>query len=255
MLFVTNLILSVTFFPFIYSDLPKYFTLNWFDFFMVTGTGLLWFFSGILGNKSYESAPISIREPLSQLQIVVALIIGVIIFSESLTLAKVLGAGLIVFAGFLLSLGKFSATSEVTSSGIILILTYTVVSASVAALDKHNLTLLPTSLYMFLTFFLANICMLPALNRDKFEKIKETILNKKLFFYMSLLSVYFFLAYYLALLCYKNFEYSVAYPILKLAAPLAAVCGILFLGEKNNWKLKAFSILLALFGAYLIKLW
>jgi drug/metabolite transporter (DMT)-like permease len=33
------------------------------------------------------------------------------------------------------------------------------------------------------------------------------------------------------------------------------VCGILFLGEKNNWKLKAFSILLALFGAYLIKLW
>jgi multidrug transporter EmrE-like cation transporter len=54
-------------------------------------------------------------------------------------------------------------------------------------------------------------------------------------------------------LCYKYFDFSVAYPILKLTAPLTAIMGMMLLNERNDWKIKVVAVMLAFLGAMFIK--
>lgn len=254
MLFVTNGILSLLLLPVILYNLNSFSNIPVSGWVFVLFSCSCWALAGYLGNKTYEVSAVSIREPLSQLQIVVAVLIGVLLFGESLALVDMFGIALIVIAGLILSFVKKADSYEVTPPVFFLILLYVFVSAGVSALDKMSLNYMEPHLYMFFTFFIANTVLVFFINKERFTKIKEVLNDRARLKTMVILSFMFLASYYTALLCYKYFDFSVAYPILKLTAVLTAVAGMIFLNENNGWRLKVLAVIIAFVGVIFIKI-
>jgi drug/metabolite transporter (DMT)-like permease len=214
----------------------------------------LWSVNGYLGNLSIEKSPVSIREPLSQMQIIFAVMIGIFIFGESLKMGQIFGIFLILLGGLVLVFKKEIFNTEFTKQSLIIIFTYTFITAYVAALDKYSLTFVPPYLYLFFNFTLPCIPLLFFGFKKHKHILNETISNKiklQKIFYISLI---FFIAYYLTLLCYKNFDFALIYPILKIATPITAISGIIFLNEKSHIERKIIAVILATAGAIFCKI-
>lgn len=253
MLFITNSILSFILLPVVLYNFGSLKSIPVGGWLFILFACSAWSVAGYLGNKTYEVSAVSIREPLSQLQIIFAVLIGILFFQESLMSIDFIGIGLIIFAGLILSFVKKQNTYEITLPVFLLILLYTLVSAGVSAMDKISLKYIEPHLYMFFTFFLANVVLLFFFTKEKIDKMKAVVSDKEKMWLMIKLSFMFIASYYTALLCYKYFDFSVAYPILKLTAPLTAFTGMVLLNEKNGWKIKVLAVLLAFLGAVFIK--
>ena len=254
MLFVTNLILSLFLLPFFIFNFDKVYDISMFGFGVIIFTCLLWTLNGFLGNYSYKVAPLSVREPISQMQIVFAVLIGVLVFNESPTWLDFIGIFLIIFAGLMLSFGRRVDKSEINFWIIGSILLMSFITAITSAFDKYTLNFVDPNMYLFFNFTISNIGLIIFLNKSRWHNVKNTFKNRTRFKEMFLLSVFFGGSFYLTLVAYKNFDFSIVYPILKVSAPLTAILGIFLLGEKNNWKVKILSICIAICGVILIKL-
>lgn len=253
-LLLSNLICALIAFPILIYNFSELKNVPIFGWFIIIFTCLLWSVNGYLGNLSIEKSPVSIREPLSQLQIVFAVMIGIFIFGETLKLNQMLGIFLILLGGIVLVFKKEIFNTEFTKQSLTIIFIYTFITACVAALDKYSLTFIPPYLYLFFNFSIPCIPLLFFGYKQNKNSIKQTIKEKSKMKQIIILSIFFFTAFILTLYCYKNFNFALIYPILKIATPLTAVSGIILLKEKANWQRKFIAIILATIGAILCKI-
>ncbi len=260
-LLLSNIFCAIIAFPIVifnFKELKNVPLLGWI---VIVLTSLLWSINGYLGNLSIEKSPVSIREPLSQMQIIFAVMIGIFIFGESLKVNQILGIFMILLAGLILVFKKEIFNTEFTKLSLLLIFAYTFITACVAALDKYSLTFIPPYLYLFFNFTIPCIPLFVFGYKNNRENIYSIfdfrtfqITDKTKFKKLILLSLIFFTAYILTLYSYKNFDFALIYPILKLATPITAISGIFFLGEKSNQNRKILSIIIATLGAILCKI-
>jgi drug/metabolite transporter (DMT)-like permease len=212
-------------------------------------TCALWSLNGYLGNLSAEKAEVSVREPVAQLQIVWGVLIGVFVFADTLTLQQFMGIFFIIMASIVLVFKKKVLEIEITKSGLHIVLIYTVLTALVASMDKYLLSFLRPELYLFFNFSIPVLFLLPFIRYNKSNLIKSIKYKKEIF----ILSGIFFVAYFATLYTYKSFDFSIAYPLLKVATPLTAIFAIFIFNEKINLSKKILALTMACIGAVLIK--
>lgn len=249
MLLYVNIIAGIISLPivFLYRESIFALTLGQLSFTLLTGA--LWSLNGYLGNLTTEKAEVSIREPLVQLQVVWAVVIGLIIFNESLNPQQMIGIGLIILASLVLTLKRNFFKVHIDKKTLLIIFVYTIVTAIVAAMDKHIMSFLAPQAYLLFNFFVPILFLLPFV---KFHR-KELSIAQKNMSKLILLSIVFMCAFITTLFVYKNFDFAISYPLLKIATPLTAVLGILIFKENNNLNKKIIAIVLATLGVILIK--
>jgi uncharacterized membrane protein len=260
LLLLSNACCALISLPILIYNFQELSSITIFGWTLIIFTCLLWSINGYLGNLSIEKSPVSIREPLSQLQIVFAVMIGIFIFGESLKINQIFGIFLIILAGIILVFKKEIFNTEFTKESLLVILSYTFITACVAALDKYIVTFIPAYIYLFFNFSIPCIPLLIFGYKKNEENIKSIFDFKKFqvndinkFKKIIYISIIFFIAYYLTLLCYQNFEFALIYPILKIATPIVAFSGIIFLGEKAHIERKVIAVILATLGAIICK--
>lgn len=253
MLFVTNGILSLFLLPVAVYEYQTILQLGLYAWMVIIFTCVLWAANGFLGNYSYKVAPISVREPLSQTQIIFAVFIGLIVFGETLYFFDYIGISLIVLAGLVLAFGRGVDKKDVNMWVVGSVLLMALITAITSAFDKYTVSFLQPHVYLFFNFFIGNLALFFVMTKERFLEIKKVCSDVVTLRQMFLLSFLFSASFYFTLVAYKNFDFSLVYPILKVSAPITAFAGILFLGERNGWKIKVVAVLLAFLGAVFIK--
>lgn len=249
MLVYVNLMAGIVALPFAYVYRDSILQLTWAQLGFTLLTAASWSLNGYLGNLSTEKAEVSIREPLVQLQVVWAVLIGIFVFSENLTLQQVAGILTVLLASIVLVWKKEIWQVHITKNSLFIILIYTVVTAIVAAMDKHVMSFLAPQAYLIFNFFVPILFLAP------FFKIhKKDLANAKNYWKeLVLISVIFMCTFISTLYVYKNFDFAISYPLLKIATPLTAIAGILLFNERTNVNRKLAAIFLATLGVIIIK--
>ena len=249
MLVYVNLIAGIVALPFayVYRDSILQLTCAQLGFTLLTAAS--WSLNGYLGNLSTEKAEVSIREPLVQLQVIWAVLIGIFVFKEYLSSQQVAGIALVLLATIVLVWKKEIWNAHITKDSILIIIVYTIVTAIVAAMDKHVMSFLVPQAYLIFNFFVPILFLAPFLKIHK----KELANAKNYWKELILISIIFMCTFISTLYVYKNFDFAISYPLLKIATPLTAIVGIVLFNERTNMSRKLAAIFLATLGVILIK--
>ena len=132
-------------------------------------TAALWSVNGYLGNLSTEKAEVSVREPLIQLQIVWAVIIGVIVFHDTLSPQQMLGICFVILASLVLVFNKKILHAKIDKNTLLLLVSYTFVTAVVAAMDKQVVSFLAPQAYLIFSFIVPIPFLIPFIKLHKQE--------------------------------------------------------------------------------------
>jgi drug/metabolite transporter (DMT)-like permease len=249
LLFWVNMVAGFISLPFLFIYWQDVQALTFVQLTFVLLTASLWSVNGYLGNLSVEKAEVSIREPLAQLQVIWAVLIGVFVFGEVLNLQEIIGILLIISAGMVLVLRKNLFEAHIDKNSLSIVLIYTVVTAIVAAMDKQVVSFLRPEVYLFFSFSVPIIFIAPFISKNK--NTFASVIKYKL--HISAISIIFLCVFLSTITVYKNFDFALAYPLLKIATPLTALLGIIIFHEKKDLKRKFLAISLATLGAIVIK--
>jgi drug/metabolite transporter (DMT)-like permease len=249
MLLLVDLIAGILAIPFAIYYRADILSMTTWQLFFTLLTAAIWSINGYLGNLSTEKAEVSIREPLAQMQVIWAVLIGVVIFGESLNLQQITGILFILSASLVLVIKKNIFTVHWEKETTLLILVYTLVTAIVASMDKYIMSFLRPEAYTIFNFIVPIIFLLPFVKSNQ-KNIKQALNYKS---HLVALTCIFFVTFLSTLYVYKNFDFAISYPLLKIATPLTAIFGILIFNEKNMLGRKVLAIMLATLGAILVK--
>lgn len=249
MLVYVNIIAGIISLPFAYIYRDNILQLTWAQLGFTLLTAASWSLNGYLGNLSTEKAEVSIREPLVQLQVVWAVLIGIFVFGEIITPQQIVGIFIVLLASIVLVWKKEIWNAHITKDSLLIIIVYTIVTAIVAAMDKHVMSFLEPQAYLIFNFFVPILFLAPFFKTHK----KELANAKNYWKELILISIIFMCTFILTLYVYKNFDFAISYPLLKIATPLTAVAGIILFSEKTNVNRKLAAIFLATLGVIIIK--
>jgi drug/metabolite transporter (DMT)-like permease len=202
-----------------------------------------------LSHLTIDNSEVSVREPLTQLQIIWAALLGVLVFQEKINSQVILGILTILASGFVLVFKKDFFKNFSKEKHLLLILTYTIFTTLVAAAEKFVMKFTIPEVFMFFSYLMTTLFLLPFVKVNMSE-IKDSLTKKQVLFWGGFLT---FITYIATLYVYKNFDFAISYPLLKIATPLTAIFGIFIFNEKNMLGRKVLAITLATLGAILVK--
>jgi drug/metabolite transporter (DMT)-like permease len=248
-LLAINVLAGILSFPILLINFNQAVVLTWWQIFIMFCVGGLWSLNGYLAHLTIEKSEVSVREPLTQLQIVWATLSGIFFFKEVITTQQFFGIILILISGMVLVYKKGVTQNFSKEKHLFLILVYTLFTAFVAAMEKFVMSFTTPEVFMFFSYFSTSILLIPFISTN-LQNVRQSIKYKGVLFWGGLLT---FITYIATLYVYKNFDFAISYPLLKIATPLTAVAGILLFNEKKNLGRKIVAIVLATLGVVLIK--
>ena len=177
-----------------------------------------------------------------------ALLGGLLVFGESLTVAKLLGVSLIVLANLavLWQSGRLRP-----SRGFRLALLAVFVFVIYSFVDKSLLRNFSPSLYKISVLLIESVWLFMFLGEGRIKRSLSEIKLQSwpIIIVGPLLSV---ALYFVARAFQAGGEASRVLPVLSLSTVLVALGGVLFLGEKSGWVKKVLASFVALLGVLLI---
>lgn len=235
--------------PILLINLDKTLLLSWWQVIVMFCVGGLWSLNGYLAHLTTEKSEVSVREPFTQLQIIWASLAGMFFFGEVLKLQQVVGIIFIITSGIVLVYKKDFIKNVSKESHLFLIVIYTIFTAFVAAMEKFVMSFTTPEVFMFFSYFSTSMLLIPFISTNLHD-VRHSIKYKGVLFWGGLLT---FVTHIATLYVYKNFDFAISYPLLKIATPLTAIAGIILFNEKKNLGRKIVAIILATLGVILIK--
>jgi len=190
--------------------------------------GVLWTLITILGFKSYQLTPLSLRESLSRVDMLFLLFFSVLLLGEFITLVKVLGTGCIFIGLIVLTRQKEKAFGRLTDKGVQLTLLVAAFHGLVSVIDKRAVVFFLPAFYGFLEYALVPVYLMPVAVKNR-DKIKQIIVNKK--FIPIIGSVLSVIAYYSRLQASILTDISNVFPVLQLSTVISILGGFIFFKE------------------------
>jgi uncharacterized membrane protein len=190
--------------------------------------GVLWTFITVLGFKSYQLTPLSLREPISRVDVLFLLAFSVLLLNEALTIVKVLGTGFIFIGLIILTGQRKKAFGRLTDKGVKLTLLVAVFHGLVSVVDKRAVVFFLPAFYGFLEYALVPLYLMPLAVKNS-VKIKKIIINQK--FVPIIGSALSVIAYYSRLHASFLTDVSNVFPVLQLSTVISVLGGFLFFKE------------------------
>ena len=246
---ITQLISSIIFFGLAF---PKFILPNTLTAWLILAlASILWSLIAVSVLISYKSAQVSIRDPLSQSKIIIALLFGTIFLGETTTINRIVGT-IVIFLGICTLLfhpeKRFGRLSE---PGVKWTFFSALLGATVAIVDKAALTYFNLETYAFLVYFLPLI-ILSLFLPEKIDQVKHLLRSK----WKSSISaiVLSTVTYYLTLKSFSLADVTLVYPLLQLTTLLTVIGGIIFMKERDHLWQKIIAVVLVIAGSIILKL-
>ncbi len=190
--------------------------------------------------------PASVYSVISNLSVVVAFILSLLIYKETLTLSKATGFLLILTSLFLVVETK---KSKVSIKAVLVGLITSLFLGIAMALDKKGATYFSPEIYNILMWTVPFLVLL-----FPYAKIEDIKLQFKQFSWkIALLSLLNFTGYYLGLKAFLLMEATKVIPVIQLSTILTVIIGIFVLKEKNNLLKKIVAGIIAVIGVFLLR--
>ena len=188
----------------------------------------------------------SIMTTVANISVVVAFIISLFLYSEPLTISKLIGSVLIFIALFLVS--SKHKNKEVSKKGLLLAILMNFMYGLGWSLDKMGATYFSPNIYNIFIWFIPIIFIyLPYLS-FKDIKIEFKLAGWKIFV-LSTLNV---IGYLMQLKALAMVEATKVIPIFQLSTIVTIISAIFLLKEKKNILLKIIAGLIAITGVYFL---
>ena len=192
--------------------------------------GFLWAVIALVGFKSYELTPVSLRDPLARTDVLFLLLFSSLFLQESLTEFKLLGVFLIFLGLVILTWQKGKFFRRFSHLGVQLTLLSAILDGLVAVVDKSAVVFFLPVFYGFLMYLLPALYLTP-LTVKNLTPVKKLFANKKLAVFLAcILGV---IAYFFQLSAYMLTEVSNVFPVIQLSTLVAVIGGAIFHKEKE----------------------
>ena len=246
---VTNTLSTIIFFILALSvfKLPKE-PIAW----VIMGfAAVLWSLIAVFIFYSYKSAEVSIRDPLSQSKIVIALILGTVFLGETLTTARIIGTAVIFFGISTLVYHPERRFGRLSEPGVKWTFFTAFLGAVVAIVDKAALQYFNLETYGFMVYFFPAV-ILGLLLPKRIGHVKHLLkIRWKSAVAAIILST---AAYYFTLKSFSLADVTLVYPFLQLATLFTVLGGIVFMKEREHFWQKIIAVVLVVAGAIILKL-
>lgn len=244
---LTQTISAIVFLPFAWTNMTFPETKG---LIAVIIAGIAWTLTSFSSSVSKKNAEISVKEPIAQSKVIWALLLGILILGENVTLTRVIGT-IIIFAGVSILLfhpeRKFG---RITDPDVTSTLITAVLYATVTIIDKYTLTYFKPEVYAFFVYLIPCIIFTSFLPK-KISEVKELLKSRGRTAVVSILIAT--ITYYSMLKAYTLADVTLVYPLLQLAMIFAVLIGILFMGEKEHKWQKIVASMIVLIGAIIVK--
>jgi len=210
--------------------------------------GFLWAVIAIVGFKSYQHTPVSLRDPLARTDVLFLLLFSIFILQESVTTFKIVGILLIFLGLIVLTWHKRKIFGRLSHIGIQLTLLVAFFDGFVAIVDKTAVAYFLPEFYGFLMYILPAIYLTPLAVKNA-SSIKKLLVNKK--FAVIATCALGVSAYYFQLSAYMLTEVSNVFPVIQLSTLIVVLGGIYFHKEKEL-SLRLVGAVLMIIGSVLI---
>lgn len=239
-----NFIAGLIILPFIFIDfhLPSY-SITWLYFIL---TMVFLYLTDVYTFKALQFGDVSIYQIITQIRNIFILFLGLVFFSEQITIYK-LFAVLLIITGAVVTLWNKSKIKFNKS------VYYTIISSVFVAmgLSFSKLTLHDFSAFSFASFSLIGGSLL-GLTNLKFSKekiIKEFVINKWLLILAGGIFGFFEFTQFLS---FKLGEISRAIPVLQISLVFTVLMGIFLLKEKERFWQKIFGTIIIIGGILML---
>ncbi len=246
---LTNVFALFVFLPFVFKDLISV-NLNLQQLGIIILGGLCWTVTGMVSTISVKKSDVSLREPMLALRVIFVSILAFLFLGEVFTIHKLLFTALI-FSGVFLAGYRPGKGFDFQTDGTKWVI-FSVLTMSISVfVDKLGSTKVGVELYTWCMYFIPFLIHSFKIPKYKNE-IKDILQNHRLNFVV--LSLTMILTYWSQIKLYSMLPISIAYPIIQFGSILTILAAIIFLGEKENLKMRIAGSLVATVGVLLIKL-
>lgn len=188
----------------------------------------------------------SIYSIIGNISVVMAFVISLFLYKETLTLTKFIGFVLILTAFFLVIEVK---KSKISIKGIWLGIVTSVLIGIGWSLDKKGANFFNPETYNILGWTLPFIIIyFPSIN---IQEVKNEF--KKFSWKIVLLAFFNFVGYYLTLKAYVLAEATKIIPIIQLSTLITVIAGVFLLKERSNLYKKILAGIIAVAGVFLLR--
>jgi drug/metabolite transporter (DMT)-like permease len=216
------------------------------NFILLVLSGALWFFSCLFSFKADRFMEVSMTSLVSQLQIVLVCVGGILFFNEHLSTLQSLGV-LLIFAGLSI---LFHAKRGQLNVGIVYKLVSTTASSAALLLDK-KLVLFYTPSLVAISGFIIPTLISTALRPHQIVTGSRFILETR--FYSVAMGLLGGLGYFAFVKSLSTAPISIVFPVFQLNVVLTVLLGILVLKEKSHVFTKIISASIIILGTVLLK--
>ncbi|MBI2032314.1 MAG: DMT family transporter [Candidatus Levybacteria bacterium] len=196
--------------------------------------------------KNLEASRLSI---FFQITPVVTFFGSLIFLSESITLQKTVGVG-IIFAGNLIAVYKHGG--HITPRGLFYALASVIALGLAYVADKRAFSYYPLGLYMLISYFFPIFYIFILMPRNRLISIQYEL--KRTGWKTFLLAIFSVSGYYMVLKTFQLTEASVAIPIIFSSTVLTALGGIIILKERTSIPQKIIGAIVVVTGVTLLSI-
>jgi uncharacterized membrane protein len=211
---------------------------------------LVWAASALTAFKSIRFAEVSLRTPINRSKLIWSVLFAALLLGEALTGAKVAGVLLIFLGVVLVSLKTGGRLGGLEDPGVRLTLLSAFLTGFVLVVDKTAIAFFPASLYGFLMYLLPAFWLALAIPQrlDKFFQLVKGPLGTWLVLAAVMDAAY----YWLLISALKIADASLVAPIVEFNVAIAAIGGILLLGERKDLVRRLVGLAITFLGVYVL---
>lgn len=245
---LSNLFATIVFIPFVYKDLLLFdFDVN--KILIILFGGMCWAVTGLVSNISVKKADVSLREPMLALRVIVVSLLAFIFLDESFDLNKIVFI-VLIFLGVFIAGWRGGKNFDFHKDGSRWVFFSIITMSFSVFFDKLGADKVGVELYtwfMYLIPFMIQSVRIPKLKHE----IKDILTKHRLNF--IILSTAMVVTYWAQIKLYSLLPISTAYPIIQFGSVLTVLAAIVFLGERDNLKMRIIGSLIAVSGVILYK--
>lgn len=207
------------------------------------------FFYGIFERLRFYATKLldaSIYSIIGNTTVIVAFVISLVLYNETLTISKFIGSFLILISLFMVIDRK---KTKISLKGLMIGLTASIAVGIGFGLDKKGAVYFSPEIYNLLLWVIPLIILIyPGI---KIKEIKDQF--KQFSWKIVLLSFFNFTGYYLGLKAFLLADATKVIPVVQLSTIMTVIAGIMFLNERSHIVKKILAGVIAVVGVFLLR--
>ncbi|MBI2075056.1 MAG: EamA family transporter [Candidatus Harrisonbacteria bacterium] len=211
---------------------------------------LFWTGTAVAKYTAYKGTEVSLKEPLDQSKLILALLLGVVVLGETPSLARIIGTIVIFLGVSILLFHPEKKFGRLTDPGVQWTLGSAMLGTITAVIDKFALGYFTPEIYGLLVYIGPLLTLLLFLPKRAVHV--GHLLRQRPWSALSgvLLAT---AAYYTLLNVYAVADFTLAYPLLQLGTLLTVLSGILIFKEREHLLQKIVATAIIVTGSILVR--